>query len=265
MALSNLTDSDSRRTVNEVLVFLLDLLRANDNSGNAYTDNYLVASAIRAVANVTAEEEQMRALVGQVERYLSLDKMIPSYHNLISSACLRTLCDLQMARKIPVNLEVFRKFVRVGNFEEVRIAAWEGLIELATAAINQIAGASSSAGLSLSSSSILSASDSPGSGPGGQMFANAEEAAESLVAQVLATLAEPHESPRLKYRLMKAWYRCFTATAAPAEAYTIPIGTPAVQTPAIAVSLGGKLSPAVLNAEPIRTLREGLWLILKSV
>jgi hypothetical protein len=40
-------------------------------------------------------------IVKQIKRYLNFESLIPSYHNIITIACLQALTDLQLANKIP--------------------------------------------------------------------------------------------------------------------------------------------------------------------
>jgi ABC-type Fe2+-enterobactin transport system substrate-binding protein len=63
-----------------------------------YSDNYYVASILRALGNTTSTEQQAQErIVKQIERYLDLEKMVPCYHNTITVACLQVRTPLIFA------------------------------------------------------------------------------------------------------------------------------------------------------------------------
>jgi transcription initiation factor TFIID subunit 2 len=85
--------------------FLLDLLKYNDNIGNEFSDCYYVATLVSALGdslipvadspsealqNDDFEGEQVTAAAkAEIERFRTLDYVIPSYHNIITVTCLR--------------------------------------------------------------------------------------------------------------------------------------------------------------------------------
>ncbi|KAI9251722.1 hypothetical protein BY458DRAFT_444054 [Sporodiniella umbellata] len=100
--------------------FLLDLLRYNDNIGNEFTDCYYVSTLISALGDALIpstdeglelddfEGEQVNAAAkAEIERFRTLDYVIPSYHNIITITCL--------------------KYTRYGNYLDVRITAFDSL------------------------------------------------------------------------------------------------------------------------------------------
>ncbi|KAG1474498.1 hypothetical protein G6F56_000326 [Rhizopus delemar] len=120
--------------------FLLDLLRYNDNIGNEFTDCYYVATLISALGDALIpntddslqmddfEGEQVNAAAkAEIERFRTLDYVIPSYHNIITVTCLKTMTKLMLKSLLPVNLSIFMQYTRYGNYLEVRITAFDSL------------------------------------------------------------------------------------------------------------------------------------------
>lgn len=82
--------------------FLLDLLRYNDNVGNEFSDCYYVSTLILALGDALIpssteeftledpEDEKVNsAAKAEIERFRTLDYVVPSYHNVITTACLK--------------------------------------------------------------------------------------------------------------------------------------------------------------------------------
>ncbi|KAI9279295.1 hypothetical protein BY458DRAFT_502620 [Sporodiniella umbellata] len=119
--------------------FLLDLLRYNDNVGNEFSDCYYVAALISALGDATipsfenkslesTEDSKINAIArAEIERFRTLDYVVPSYHNVITIACLKTITKFMLKRIIPVNLPMFVQYTRYGNYQEVRLAAFDSI------------------------------------------------------------------------------------------------------------------------------------------
>lgn len=108
----------------EVIEFLFDLLNSNDNSRNAYSDNYYVASLIHALAYIRSDSQATyMEIVKQSERYLGKELMMPCYHNVIAQACLHLLATLQAAGRLDVELNDFVRYFSYGNLPVVRAVA----------------------------------------------------------------------------------------------------------------------------------------------
>lgn len=75
-----------------------------------------MASTLVSIGNVHFSNEDTLKLMKQLERYLHLDKLIPSYHKTITVACLKTMQELQATKKIPIDYSVFRDFLKL-NFK----------------------------------------------------------------------------------------------------------------------------------------------------
>ncbi|KAG5220967.1 Transcription initiation factor TFIID [Salix suchowensis] len=113
--------------------FLIDQLRYNDNTKNPYSDGFYICTVISAAACalvsaappergelLPAEARQehnsedislVQQTLTEIDRYRSMDRLIPSPHNMVTIAAL----------------EVFELPSLEGNFTQVRIAAFDGL------------------------------------------------------------------------------------------------------------------------------------------
>lgn len=128
--------------------FLIHLLRYNDNSTNRFVDDYYLASIINALGaalipvdsggysthadeTYTDEELELRAQATQeVERLQELDKLVPSFHNVVTLAALDFQLALVFANLRPVDLPQWLEYTREGNFAPVRLASLNALLLL---------------------------------------------------------------------------------------------------------------------------------------
>ncbi|KAF7388812.1 hypothetical protein HZH66_009949 [Vespula vulgaris] len=128
----------------EVLAFLMDLFKYNDNSKNRYSDNYYRAALIEALGAtvtpvisvqqgtaITAESLSIdtKAILEEVTRNLNLEKLLPCYKYTVSVACLKVIRILQKFGHLPSNPHLFRAYAAYGQFIDVRIAALEALVD----------------------------------------------------------------------------------------------------------------------------------------
>ena len=128
----------------EVLAFLMDLFKYNDNSKNRYSDNYYRAALIEALGAtvtpvisiqqgtaITAESLSVdtKAILEEVTRNLNLEKLLPCYKYTVSVACLKVIRILQKFGHLPSNPHLFRAYAAYGQFIDVRIAALEALVD----------------------------------------------------------------------------------------------------------------------------------------
>ncbi|XP_058805308.1 transcription initiation factor TFIID subunit 2 [Phymastichus coffea] len=128
----------------EVLSFLMDLFKYNDNSKNRYSDNYYRASLIEALGatitpvinvqhgtTITAESllPETKLILEEVTRHLNLEKLLPCYKYTVSVACLKVIRILQKFGHLPSNPHLFREYAAYGQFIDVRIAALTALVE----------------------------------------------------------------------------------------------------------------------------------------
>ena len=136
----------------EVLKFLLDLFKYNDNSKNTFSDNYYRAALVDALGEtvtpvvsvlqaatagtsnsnlITAESlsPDTKLILEEISRYLNLEKLLPSYKYTITKSCLKAIRKLQKTGHLPSNPGLFRDYASHGQFVDVRIAALECLVD----------------------------------------------------------------------------------------------------------------------------------------
>lgn len=130
-AISRMRDQEGY-TPSEVFEFLLDLLKNNENSENAFSDYKYVATVIESLANVNLSiTRKYISIDKQILRYLKVEKLMPSYQRTVTAACLKCLASLQHARKLSRDLFLFKEFCRYAHHESVRAAAYRGIVLLA--------------------------------------------------------------------------------------------------------------------------------------
>ena len=129
----------------EVIRFLLDLFKYNDNTKNHYSDNYYRASLVEALGSsitpvvsvvhqgtaITAENlsADAKLVLEEVTRILNLEKHLPSYKYSVSVACLKVIRKLQKCGHLPTHPKIYRSYAAYGQYIDVRIAALECLVD----------------------------------------------------------------------------------------------------------------------------------------
>lgn len=132
----------------EVLKFLLDLFKYNDNSKNSFSDNYYRASLIEALAetvtpvvvplfNNTSQSttydqlpSETKQVAEEIVRCLNLDKILPCYKYVVTVACLKAIQQLQRMGHLPSNSHLFRQYTPYDLFFDVRCAAVVQLVDI---------------------------------------------------------------------------------------------------------------------------------------
>ncbi|KAJ7086593.1 hypothetical protein C8R43DRAFT_939447 [Mycena crocata] len=129
--------------------FLIDQLRYNDNTSNAYADGFYICTIISAAAYATVstaspergellpsevrteyneeDADLLKQSLAEVDRYRNMDRLIPSTHNNVTIASLEFYLVLMVANLIPSAPIQFFPLTREGNYTPVRIAAFDGL------------------------------------------------------------------------------------------------------------------------------------------
>ena len=165
-AMAKLRDVDGKVPMS-VRQFFVDLLKFNDNSNNTigddesgevllYSDNHYVATLINCLADSLiashrepqpsytfsfGDEDPMdtvndldtdfeKLAIGQIERHRRIDEWDPSYQNLYSVTALECLQRLSIAGIVKDKTAEVMKYVRSGNADNVRLAAWRCLSEV---------------------------------------------------------------------------------------------------------------------------------------
>ncbi len=131
----------------EIIHFLLDLIKYNENSKNKFSDSYYRASLIEAlnatvspsIASLQNDDRGLKALalaqdtrlvIEEIILRLNLEKLFPTYRFLLTCQCLKALRNLQKLGQIPEDMEVFKQYALYSNaFEDVRCVALEILAE----------------------------------------------------------------------------------------------------------------------------------------
>lgn len=143
MALSQIRDNHGKCPV-EVCNFLLDLLRYNDNSSNPFSDSFYVCTLITAIVNSLSNNNFEPSLdegdyetdtfiskaTDEIERCLRMDGWLPSVHNMITSTAIQQKERLWVRGYLPVKFDELIQYTKPGNYNEVRISAFQALLNL---------------------------------------------------------------------------------------------------------------------------------------
>ena len=116
----------------EVLRFLLDLFKYNDNSKNRYSDNYYRAALVEALGTtitpvisvmqnattITSDNlsPDTKAILEEITRLLNMEKMLPCYKYTVTVACLKVIRKLQTFGHLPSSSTIFKSYSEFGQF-----------------------------------------------------------------------------------------------------------------------------------------------------
>ncbi|KAH7702060.1 TATA binding protein associated factor [Aphelenchoides avenae] len=114
-----------RQCPQEVISFIHNLVRYNDNSINRYSDDHYRASLITALSSTLVAAEHLgdnsrpeslsseaRAVLEEVTHALNMDVLQPSFGHVVACRCLEALYSLQRCNHIPPDTTIFWKFGR---------------------------------------------------------------------------------------------------------------------------------------------------------
>lgn len=131
----------------EIIRFLIDLIKFNENSKNNFSDCYYRAALIDALGSTLSASiaslqndsfgpksanlsQDMRLIIEEIVLRLNLEKLLPTYRFIITCSCLKALRSLQKMGHIADNVEIFKEYAGYeNNFEGVRMVAFEIIIE----------------------------------------------------------------------------------------------------------------------------------------
>ncbi|EDW93975.2 transcription initiation factor TFIID subunit 2 [Drosophila yakuba] len=129
----------------EVMRFLFDLFKYNENSRNHYTDAYYRAALVEAlgetltpVVSVAIHGTQIttdslstdaKLVLDEVTRLLNMEKHLPSYKYMVSVSCLKVIRKLQKFGHLPSLPHIYRSYAEYGIYLDLRIAAMECLVD----------------------------------------------------------------------------------------------------------------------------------------
>ncbi|EIW64059.1 uncharacterized protein TRAVEDRAFT_55102 [Trametes versicolor FP-101664 SS1] len=140
---------ETGKTPTVIRRFLVDQLRYNDNTTNPYADALYISTVISALgyAIVSAvppergefvssengpvpdlqDAELLKLALSEVDRYRSMDRLIPTFHNVVTVAVIEFHMLLTLAGLVPHDSRLFFPLTREGNYTQVRIAAFDYL------------------------------------------------------------------------------------------------------------------------------------------
>lgn len=139
----------------EVLKFILDLFKYNDNSKNSFSDNYYKAALIEALAETVTPvvvslfnnstqtttfdqiPSETKLVAEEITRCLNLEKILPGYKHAVTVACLKAIQQLQRMGHLPSNSYLFRSYTVYNLFFDVRCAAVVELVDMIRAEQSQ--------------------------------------------------------------------------------------------------------------------------------
>jgi transcription initiation factor TFIID subunit 2 len=130
----------------EIINFIIELIRYNENSKNQFSDSYYKADLLEALVTTLADSLQIdkkqpsidhlnadiQSIIYEVVLQINLEKIKPTYRFLLTCNCLRAFRRMQKLGHIPENLELFRDYMHPSNFIDVRMTAFEIFIEYLT-------------------------------------------------------------------------------------------------------------------------------------
>ncbi|KAI0639863.1 hypothetical protein C8Q77DRAFT_1083269 [Trametes polyzona] len=140
---------ENGKTPTVIRQFLVDQLKYNDNTTNPYADALYICTIISALAyaSVSAvppergefistesgpvqdpqDAELLKQAISEVDRYRSMDRLIPTFHNVVTVAVIEFHMLHTLAGLIPHDPRLFFPLTREGNYTQVRIAAFDYL------------------------------------------------------------------------------------------------------------------------------------------
>ncbi|XP_065359365.1 transcription initiation factor TFIID subunit 2 [Calliphora vicina] len=129
----------------EVIRFLFDLFKYNDNTRNHYSDVYYRSALVDALGNsitpvvsvalrgtpITSDSlsADAKLVLEEVTRLLNLEKHLPSYKYMVSVSCLKVIRKLQKCGHLPSLPKIYRCYAAYGQYLDLRLAAMECLVD----------------------------------------------------------------------------------------------------------------------------------------
>ncbi|KAJ2685254.1 hypothetical protein GGH99_003813, partial [Coemansia sp. RSA 1285] len=142
-ALSNIRDQHGEAPL-AARRLMAGALRYNDNSENVYSDSFFLATLVRALANSVVHSTRFArtyslgaapradedAVLGEIERLRKVDALAPSFHNVLTRACLEALLRLSLVqpRAQLFNTALFASMAAADAYVAVRETAVGGLM-----------------------------------------------------------------------------------------------------------------------------------------
>ncbi|GER29049.1 transcription initiation factor TFIID subunit 2 [Striga asiatica] len=102
--------STDKKSPREGVEFILQLLKYNDNSGNAYSDVFWVAALVQSVGELEFGQQSITylpSLLKRLDRLLQFDRLMPSHNGILTISCIQSLT--QMALKLSEFIPLVRQ------------------------------------------------------------------------------------------------------------------------------------------------------------
>jgi transcription initiation factor TFIID subunit 2 len=119
----------------DVVKLIIDLIRMNENSKNKYSDHHYRAALIDALITTvdskgkSISSQEVRLVIEEIVLRLNLEKILPTYKYVVTISCLKGLRKLQKLGHLPENVEIFKEYSILGNFDDVRMVAYDLIID----------------------------------------------------------------------------------------------------------------------------------------
>ncbi|TNN12019.1 Transcription initiation factor TFIID subunit 2 [Schistosoma japonicum] len=126
----------------EVLIFLSDLLKHNDNSRNPYSDGYYLADLVKAmkdtltpaiivrgVMSASTLPFEARTVIEEVSHLLNLETETISYKGTVTVVCLAAIRRLQRLGFLPIDPSLFYQYALSKYYCDIRLAAIEAIVD----------------------------------------------------------------------------------------------------------------------------------------
>ncbi|KAI5180083.1 transcription initiation factor TFIID subunit 2 [Nematocida sp. AWRm80] len=120
------------RAKNVVSAFLLNLMRYNDNTGNAFEDSFYLADVITALSIALCSDAYLDAtpFIQEIERFRKKDLLFPSHQNTVTCASIKALTRLALQGHLSLSKDSLLAYSEKDNFYKVRMAAYESILLL---------------------------------------------------------------------------------------------------------------------------------------
>lgn len=132
-----LVRSSDKSSPRQAIEFILQLLKYNDNNGNAYSDVYWLAAMVQAIGEVEFGQQGiglLSSLLKRIDRLLQFDNFMPGYNGVLTVSCIRALA--RIAERVSSSIcldricELITPFRNMDKPWKVRIEASRVLLDL---------------------------------------------------------------------------------------------------------------------------------------
>lgn len=114
----------------QVILFLTDLLKFNDNSFNSSSDNYYLSSIIEALGmalhkrSMTLTYEAFSEALSELDRFARLEKILPYFRNTVFCSVLKAKSGLGTS-----SVDDFTPYLQPGSYVDVRLASFMAILQ----------------------------------------------------------------------------------------------------------------------------------------